>query len=388
MHEPASPARHLRFGAFDLNLHTGELHKGRTRLRVPDQSIEILKALLEQPGQLVTREDLRDRLWSSDTFVDFEHGMNAAVRRLREALGDSADVPKYIETLPRRGYRFIGAIEGAAVSAAAVVSQAGAVEPVTLEAVASNPVGDARKWNRTAVVVASVVVALLVIAMAAVPVLWRQSRAVRPGPGADRQIRAIAVLPFRHLSPSPADEWLADAIPEALISALGQLDGFQRVIALESARRYRGSGLSIRDIGKELQVEGIVTGTLARDGDRLRIFVELVDAGTERQIWEDTYRRAAHDLLDVQHQVVRAIVREVRISVTPHQRLRLDAPARRTDPEALALLFKAREARRVVKYRDTVRYCELAIERDPDMAAAWAELATNAGVPGVRLIPH
>ena len=370
MHEPASPARHLRFGAFDLNLHTGELHKGRTRLRVPDQSIEILKALLEQPGQLVTREELRDRLWSSDTFVDFEHGMNAAVRRLREALGDSADVPKYIETLPRRGYRFIGAIEGAAVSAAAVVSQAGAVEPVTLEAVASNPVGDARHWNRTAVVVASVV-ALLVIAMAAVPVLWRQSRAVQPGPGADRQIRAIAVLPFRQLSPSPADEWLADAIPEALISALGQLDGFQRVIALESARRYRGSGLSVRDIGKELQVEGIVTGTLARDGDRLRIFVELIDAGTERQIWEDTYRRAAHDLLDVQHQVVRAIVREVRISVTPHQRLRLDAPARRADPEALALLFKARAARRVIKFRETVRYCELAIERDPDMAAAW-----------------
>ena len=120
MHEPASPARHVRFGAFELNLRSGELHKGRTRLKVPDQSIEILKALLEQPGELVTREELRDRLWSSDTFVDFEHGVNAAVRRLREALGDSADVPKYIETLPRRGYRFIGTIEGAAVSAAAV----------------------------------------------------------------------------------------------------------------------------------------------------------------------------------------------------------------------------------------------------------------------------
>ena len=181
MHEPASPARHLRFGAFDLNLHTGELHKGRTRLRVPDQSIEILKALLEQPGQLVTREELRDRLWSSDTFVDFEHGLNAAVRRLREALGDSADVPKYIETLPRRGYRFIGTIEGAAVSAAAVVSQAGAVEPVTLEAVASNPASDARKWKRTTVVVASVVGALLLAAVAFLALRQRIDPPARPG---------------------------------------------------------------------------------------------------------------------------------------------------------------------------------------------------------------
>ncbi len=115
MHEPASPARHVRFGAFELNLRSGELHKGRTRLRVPDQSIEILKALLEHPGELVTREALRDRLWSSDTFVDFEHGLNAAVRRLREALGDSADVPKYIETGSCRGDRFIGTIDGALV---------------------------------------------------------------------------------------------------------------------------------------------------------------------------------------------------------------------------------------------------------------------------------
>jgi DNA-binding winged helix-turn-helix (wHTH) protein len=100
-----------RFGPFTLNLHSRELHKGPTRLKVPDQSIEILTALLERPGELITREELRRRLWPEDTFVDFEHGLNAAVRRLRDALGDSADAPSFVETLPRRGYRFIGAVD-------------------------------------------------------------------------------------------------------------------------------------------------------------------------------------------------------------------------------------------------------------------------------------
>ena len=103
MHDWATPGRSIRFGPFELNVRSGELHKGPTRLRVPDQSIEILKALLEQPGELVTRERLRERLWPSDTFVDFEHGLNAAVRRLREALGDSADTPRFVETLPKKG---------------------------------------------------------------------------------------------------------------------------------------------------------------------------------------------------------------------------------------------------------------------------------------------
>ena len=148
-----------------LDLRSGELHKGRTRLKVPDQSVEILKALLEHPGGLVLREELRERLWPANTFVDFEHGLNAAVRRLRLALGDSADVPRYIETLPRRGYRFIGTIDGAVVSGAAVANHAGAAGPLILETVASSPVRGAWKWKRTAVVVASVGVAVILTAV-------------------------------------------------------------------------------------------------------------------------------------------------------------------------------------------------------------------------------
>ena len=113
MHDQGSAPARVRFGVFELDIRSGELHKGRSRLKAPDKSIEILKTLLEQPGELVTREALRDRLWPGNTFVDFEHGLNAAMRRLRDALGDSAEAAQFIETLPRRGYRFVGAIKDA-----------------------------------------------------------------------------------------------------------------------------------------------------------------------------------------------------------------------------------------------------------------------------------
>jgi Tol biopolymer transport system component/DNA-binding winged helix-turn-helix (wHTH) protein len=132
MHEPAYPARRVRFGPFELDVRSSELRKGSVRLKVPSQSIEILKALLDQPGELVTRDQLRARLWPSDTFVDFEHGLNAAIRRLREALGDSADTPSYIETLPRRGYRFIAPIEKAPEVHAAEVAPASMPDTVAV----------------------------------------------------------------------------------------------------------------------------------------------------------------------------------------------------------------------------------------------------------------
>jgi DNA-binding winged helix-turn-helix (wHTH) protein len=138
MHDPAVSACHVAFGPFALDLRSGELRKGPVRLRVGVQSIEILKALLEQPGELVTRDQLRERLWPSDTFVDFEHGLNAAIRRLREALGDSADTPKYIETLPRRGDRFVASLE-----------RPPAIVPVAVTPPRSEASDDRNVWRRS-----------------------------------------------------------------------------------------------------------------------------------------------------------------------------------------------------------------------------------------------
>src|SRR5262245_20956596 len=157
MHDPTVPPRHVNFGPFELDVRSGELRKGSTRLKVPDQSIEILKALIEHPGELVTREQLRERLWPANTFVDFEHGLNAAIRRLREALGDSADAPKYIETLPRRGYRFIGSVEGVPLLDAALDLAAPSTTPSSTRELRT--IRPRSRWWLWAVVVGLIVAA-------------------------------------------------------------------------------------------------------------------------------------------------------------------------------------------------------------------------------------
>jgi Tol biopolymer transport system component/DNA-binding winged helix-turn-helix (wHTH) protein len=183
MHNPAAPGRSVRFGPFELDVRSGELYKGQTRLKVPDQSIEILKALVEQPGELVARERLRERLWPADTFVDFEHGLNAAVRRLREALGDSADRPRYIETLPRRGYRFIGAIEDQAPAASVRPSESAIeiAEPVTSHAAGSVPAsGEPVRDRGPRARVTWIVVTLIALVVTAAAVAWRRAGTEEP----------------------------------------------------------------------------------------------------------------------------------------------------------------------------------------------------------------
>jgi Tol biopolymer transport system component/DNA-binding winged helix-turn-helix (wHTH) protein len=188
MHSPL-PSRRTRFGPFELDVRTGELRKGDVRLRVPDQSIRILRALLERAGDIVTREELRAQLWPADTFVDFDHGLNSAVRRLRDVLGDSADAPKFIETLPRRGYRFIGTIEDAAETVApapapapvtrdvdnawpaAVVSSDAAPPDASSVSVAIGPPARRRRW-----LVAAATFLTLALSVAALSGRWPERR--------------------------------------------------------------------------------------------------------------------------------------------------------------------------------------------------------------------
>jgi DNA-binding winged helix-turn-helix (wHTH) protein len=193
MHEAAPSSEHIRFGPFELHVRSGELDKGQTRLKVPDQSIEILKALLERPGELVTREELRKRLWPTDTFVDFEHGLNAAVRRLREALGDSADTPKFIETLPRRGYRFIGLVEGPSCEAVAAAPSATEAKSSPTQHPPVEPVRRRRVLWPHVVVVALVL--LLAAGLGWIALTRHESASVRPA-----MPESIPVRPSRESS--------------------------------------------------------------------------------------------------------------------------------------------------------------------------------------------
>jgi DNA-binding winged helix-turn-helix (wHTH) protein len=241
-----SATRILRFDSFELDLRTSELRKSGVRLRLHGQPIQLLAILLQSPGSLVTREELRAQLWPSDTFVDFDHSLNNAILRIREVLGDSAGTPRYIETLPRRGYRFIGQVEEVATDTpeppAHPVPSAARPDPVR-----------SRRLRRT-------LIPSLVILAAAVGVLWLAPLLHRASAA---PIHSIAVLPFDNLSGDPSQTYLADGMTDQLITDLAQV-GSLRVISRTSVMHYRNTKKTLPEIASELNVDSIVEGSITR----------------------------------------------------------------------------------------------------------------------------
>jgi TolB-like protein/DNA-binding winged helix-turn-helix (wHTH) protein/tetratricopeptide (TPR) repeat protein len=348
----AGTADRVRFGPFQLDVRSGEVFKGSTRLRVPDQSIEILKALVEKPGQLITREELRHRLWPDNTFVDFEHGLNAAVRRLRDALGDSADAPAFIETLPRRGYRFVGQIEADLNSVTSPTSDQRVLE------------SRRRKAPRLLAVIALVVVI-------AAAVLWRTA----PREPVVGTIRAVAILPLKNVSKDPAQDYFVEGMHEALITALAHA-GCLGVIARSSTLRYANTDKSVATIARELNVQAIVEGSVLRVGEQVRITVRLVEPTSGRTLWTDSFDRSLRDVLALHSEVAQAIAGGI---VTASDCGRTSTPvARRVDPEAYESYLKGRYHLNQRTEHDLLQAVEdfrRAIARDPSYALAYAGLA-------------
>jgi TolB-like protein/DNA-binding winged helix-turn-helix (wHTH) protein len=358
----------LRFGVFELNRCSGELRKQGIKIRLQGQPVEILAMLLERPGETVSRDELQKRLWPADTFVDFEQGLNNAMKRLRAALDDDADSPRFVETLPRHGYRFIGAANGAAPASAP-------------------PAKPAR--GRPAAIWLSALGALVVFALVAILVGlnghgWRD----RLFPQAPRpRIQALAVLPLANLSGDPQHEYFADGMTEALITELGKISA-PRVISRQSVMQYKGSKKPLQEIARELNVDAVLEGAVERSGDRVRVSIRLDQVSPESQLWANQYNRDIRDVLRLQDEIARAITAEIRVKLTPQERDRL-RNARLVDAEAhdnylrgRYLLGTCREARRP---RDTntdfaqlqlaIAYFNQAIEREPAYAAAYAGLA-------------
>jgi len=301
----------VRFGAFELNLHTGELRKGGVRINLSDQPFQVLKTLLDRPGELVTREDLRQRLWSADTFVDFEHGLNAAVRRLRDALGDSADVPRFIETLPRRGYRFIApAIQPPATEAASSRPE----EPTKSDALPPPDVMPARLLTRARVLG---VVATMVLAVAILWAFGYRSRSTVRGESAGTRGRSmLAVLPFENLTGDPEQEYLADGMTEELIAQLGRMDPSRLgVIARTSAMQFKKTTKRADQIGSELGVSHLLEGSVRTTGGRIRVAVQLIETRHQSHVWAEQYERDVRDVLALQREVAEAIVPHITSSL-------------------------------------------------------------------------
>ncbi len=336
----------------------------------------ILTMLLERPGQLVTREELRLRLWPADTFVDFDHGLNNAINRLREALGDSADSPRFIETLPRRGYRFIAPVEGTVGVAVGEIAGAEVVEAPKL--------APTRRFRMASLALpAAALVVLLAVLMGWNVGGWRDRLLVRVNPP---HIESLAVLPLENVSGDPAQDYLADGMTDALTTDLAQIKKL-RVISRTSAMRYKKASKPLPEIARELSVDAVVEGTVMRSGNRVRVSAQLIHAPTDRHLWAASYERDLGDVLALQADVARAITTEIRVELTPQEQTRL-ANASPVNPEAYEAYLQGRyymTKRTPEGLTKAIEYFQQAIQKDPRYAPAYAALADTYSLQGASL---
>jgi len=364
----AAPAsRVLRFDSFELDIRAGELRKAGVKLRLQGQPIQVLAALLNSAGELVTLEQLRAQVWTPDTFVDFDHNLHNAVARIREVLGDSAETPRYIETLPRRGYRYIGPVAGFQTLQPAAETGHHASQPLTLVA--------APKRKRILVLILGALVlgALFTLGLVA-STTWRYLHAK----AAVLPIHSIAVLPLDNLSGDPSEEFFADGMTDQLITDLAKV-GSLRVISRTSVMRYKGTKKALPAIARELNVDAIVEGSVIRSGPRVRVTAQLIRASTDQHLWAETYDRDLGDILMLQGEVADAIAQQVRAQLTPnqHSQLRL---AHVVNPAAYddylrGRLYFTNEFTNPDSLGKAQRYFEDAIQKDSNFALAYAGLA-------------
>ena len=326
MAPPSQVPRVLRFDLFELDVRAGELRRSGRKLKLQGQPLQVLGALLMRPGELVTREELRAEIWSADTFVDFDHSLHNAIARIRETLGDSAESPRFIETLPRRGYRFIESVAGPTAS----------------------PTSGPR-----------------------VEESWSP------------RIQSLAVLPLNDHSEGRSHEYFADGMTEALITALAKIKAL-RVISRTSALRYKASRKLLPQIARELNVEAVIEGSVLRSGDRVRIAVQLIQASTDRHLWAESYERDLRDVLALQSEIAKQVAEEVRVILTPEEQEQL-GKARRVHPEAHELYLKARyfwNKRTEEGGKKALAHFQGAIDQDPTFAQGYAGIADYYNIVG------
>jgi TolB-like protein/DNA-binding winged helix-turn-helix (wHTH) protein/Tfp pilus assembly protein PilF len=366
----------IRFGIFEVDLQAGEVRKSGLRQKLAGQHFQVLQVLLERPQEIVTREELRKCIWPGNTFVDYELALRKAVNRLREVLGDSAESPHFIETIPRRGYRFIGAIT---LPSSVPSEHVGPCFLSALSAVetAEHPVAAPRSrrdipWK---------LVGGLALAGVATLSLWFNADKLRGrifAKSRSLEIRSIAVLPLENLSRDPGQDYFSDGVTEALTTDLAQISAL-RVTSRTSAMHFKGSRETLPDIGRQLNVEAIVEGSVTRSGDQVRITAQLIDAKGDQHLWARTYERDLKDVLALQDEVARDIAAEIQVRLTPQEKVRLTSE-RKTSPRAYdaylrgRYLWSQRNAEAIAK---AVSYFQQAVREDPEFAAAYSGLSDS-----------
>ena len=374
-------ARMVRFATFEVDLNARELRKGGVKIKVHGQPFEVLAMLLERPGEIVPREELKQKLWPTDTFVDFDHGVNTAINRLREALGDSAENPRFVETIPRRGYRFVAPVElpaalpetkpDAAVASTFPPNNGGADRASRVP----------KRPSKTVLFAAALGIAG--VAVLVLPSVRQRLFARRSGP----LIQSLAVLPLVNLSGDADQDYFADGMTDALITDLGKISAL-RVISRTSVMQYKDTKKPLPVIARDLNVDAIIEGTVSRLGNHLRITANLLQASPEKHLWAQSYDGEVSDALTVQGQLAQAVAREIRVTLTQKERNLLAAP-RPANPEAQDLYFRGHYilgAGTEETQEKAIRYFQQAIAKDAAYAAPYASLAIAYAnwVPGAN----
>jgi TolB-like protein/DNA-binding winged helix-turn-helix (wHTH) protein/Flp pilus assembly protein TadD len=378
--EPLKPNSVVRFGTYEVSLQSGEVRKAGLRIRVQQQPMKLLEILLEHPGEVITREELRSRVWPNENFGDFDQALNISIGKLRSALGDSAESPRFIETLPKRGYRFI-----ADVSVADADVPPKRREPVAGDLPdtdaghkipgAGSAVGPKRPpWpTRWGIVALALALSLLIF------FAWR----LRSRDGGPTGIRSLAVLPLENLSGEASQNYFADGMTDELITDLAQISAL-RVISRTSVMVYKGARKPLPQIARELNVDAVVEGTVLRSGDQVRITAQLIEASTDKHLWSQSYEGEVRDTLALQNRVASAIADQIRINLTPQEQAALKN-VKVVNPDAYESYLKGRyfwDKRTPGGLKVALAYFNEAIEEDPKYAQAYSGLADTYALLG------
>jgi TolB-like protein/DNA-binding winged helix-turn-helix (wHTH) protein/Flp pilus assembly protein TadD len=380
--EPLRPNSVVRFGTYEVSFQSGDVRKSGLRIRVQQQPMKLLEILLEHPGEVVTREEFRTRVWPNESFGDFDQALSISIGKLRSALGDSAENPRFIETLPKRGYRFI-----ADVSVVDADAPPKTQKPMAGDLPATDPghkiqdaglgVGPTRRLWATRWVIGAL--ALFIIISLSILSVWRFRS---PAP-ASAGIRSIAVLPLENLSGDASQNYFADGMTDELITDLAQISAL-RVISRTSVMVYKGAGKPLPQIARELNVDAVVEGTVLRSGDQVRITAQLIEASTDKHLWSQSYEGELRDTLALQNRVASAIADQIRINLTPREQAALKS-AKAVNPEAYQSYLKGRyfwNKRTADGLKAALAYFNQAIEEDPKYAQAYSGLADTYALLG------
>jgi TolB-like protein/DNA-binding winged helix-turn-helix (wHTH) protein/Flp pilus assembly protein TadD len=368
--QPNGPPRFLRFGIFEVDLHAGRLTKHGLRLKLQEQPFQVLAMLVEKPGELVSREELRSRLWPR-TIVDFDQGLNKAINKIRDALGDSAESPRFIETVARRGYRFLADVE--------------TINAPSPQSDPTSHVGDADRasapggvWKRLRYSRAWRLFGFGQALLLAAALLW----IVYPWSSSSK-IRSLAVLPLENLSGDASQDYFAEGMTDELITDLGQISTL-RVISRSSVMTYKGIRKPLAEIARELNVEAVVEGSVVRSGERVRITAQLIEVPADRHIWAHSYEGDLRDTLTLQNTVARTIAQQIQAILNKQEKAALEK-SRAVKPEAYEAYLKGRyfwNKRTGDGLKKAIEYFTVATEKDPTYAEAYAGLADSYALSG------